>query len=142
MFRGLMIMMICIGLANAQMISEFDFQTTLQKLKQNIQTRGGIIFAEFDHSKNAQEVNLKLDPTVVVVFGNPKAGTLLMQENQAIGLELPLRIAVYQKEGKVFVSAIDIQELAQRYQIKNQKLIEKIKQMMQAILRDSTQKSQ
>lgn len=142
MFRGLMIMMICIGLANAQMISEFDFQTTLQKLKQNIQTRGGIIFAEFDHSKNAQEVNLKLDPTVVIVFGNPKAGTLLMQENQAIGLELPLRMMVYQKEGKVFVSAIDVQELAQKYQIKNQKLIEKIKQMMQAILRDSTQKSQ
>lgn len=142
MFRGLMIVMICIGLANAQMISEFDFQTTLQKLKQNIQTRGGIIFAEFDHSKNAQEVNLKLDPTVVIVFGNPKAGTLLMQENQAIGLELPLRMMVYQKEGKVFVSAIDVQELAQKYQIKNQKLIEKIKQMMQAILRDSTQKSQ
>lgn len=61
-------------------------------------------FAMFDHGRNASEVGMKLPPNKVIVFGSPKVGTLLMQQDPSISLELPLRISVWEDaDGKVWV---------------------------------------
>ena len=54
------------------------------------------VFATFDHGANAQGAGLSLRPTQVVVFGDPKAGTKLMQQQQSVAIDLPLRVSVWQ----------------------------------------------
>ncbi len=77
---------------------QFPVAETVSRLKAALQSRNIPIFAVYDHAKNAAEVDLLLRPTTVVVFGSPKVGTALMQANQSISLELPLRIAVWEDE--------------------------------------------
>src|SRR5262245_12701217 len=63
------------------------------------------VFAHIDHAAAASKVGLPLRPTEVLIFGNPKAGTPLMQSRQTIGLDLPLRALVWEDEaGKVWLT--------------------------------------
>lgn len=71
---------------------------TVKRLKNELESRQIPLFAEFDHAKNAEEAGLSLRPTTVLVFGSPKVGTGLMQADQSVSLELPLRIAVWEDE--------------------------------------------
>lgn len=70
-------------------------------LVQGIRRRGMSVFARFDHSAAALEVGLTLPPTEVVVFGNPRAGTVLMQAAPIVALDLPLRALIWQNANGV-----------------------------------------
>ena len=59
-----------------------------------IKEQGLTHFETFNHTKNAQDVKMNLKPESIVIFGNPKMGTTLMQCNPSMGLELPLRILI------------------------------------------------
>ena len=59
--------------------SSHNFEETVAQLKQFIEEKGLTTFAEIDHAKGAKEAGLTLEPATVLIFGNPKAGTLLMQ---------------------------------------------------------------
>lgn len=74
--------------------SQNDHATTVKKLVNLIKTQGLIHFSTIDHQANAKDVNMNLKPETVVVFGNPKMGTVLMNCNPSMGLDLPLRILV------------------------------------------------
>lgn len=65
---------------------------TADRLEHTVKARGMRVFARVDHGAGAAEVGLKLGPTIVVIFGDPRAGTLLMQSVQELGLELPLKL--------------------------------------------------
>lgn len=76
--------------------SPFDFNTTYTKLRTIIDTNPNLkIILELDHSRNAASVDLNLNPTRIILFGNPKLGTPLMQNNPTIGIDLPQKIIVY-----------------------------------------------
>ncbi len=63
------------------------------------------LFAKIDHAAGAHQLGLTLRPTIVLLFGNPQAGTPLMQSRQTIGIDLPLKILVWEDEsGKTQVS--------------------------------------
>ncbi|PHS38356.1 MAG: hypothetical protein COB07_08690 [Sulfurovum sp.] len=72
--------------------SENDLPTAVAKLEKLIKEQGLTHFSTIDHQANAKEVNMNLKPETVVVFGNPKMGTVLMNCNPSMGLDLPLRI--------------------------------------------------
>jgi len=74
--------------------SQNDHTTSVKKLETLIKTQGLIHFSTIDHQSNAKAVNMNLKPETVVVFGNPKMGTVLMNCNPTMGLDLPLRILV------------------------------------------------
>ena len=76
--------------------SQNDFKTTVSKLETLIKKQGLTHFYTIDHTKNAKDTNMTLKPERVVVFGNPKMGTVLMNCNPSIGLDLPLRMLVTQ----------------------------------------------
>jgi uncharacterized protein (DUF302 family) len=96
--------------------SKLGFKETLGRLKAEIASLGLNLFAEVDHAKGAQEIALILRPTTVVIFGNAKGGTPLMQANQAMGLDLPLKALVWEDaDGKTWVSYNDPVWLAQRH---------------------------
>ncbi|MEY3090331.1 MAG: hypothetical protein RL113_647 [Pseudomonadota bacterium] len=74
--------------------SENDHATSVAKLKKLIAEEGLIYFDTIDHKANATAVQMDLKPETVIVFGNPKMGTVLMNCNPSMGLDLPLRILV------------------------------------------------
>ena len=102
-------------------ISEFDFNTTYERLVSAIETNPNLkIFSEIDHFKNAEEINLGLRPTRLIIFGNPKIGTPIMQQNAKIALELPVKFLVWRDEaGVVKISYNDPVFLAERFKITN-----------------------
>ena len=77
----------------------------MDRLDAEIRARGLTIFARIDHAAGAAEVGLKLRPTQLIVFGNARGGTPLMQSVQTIGIDLPLKALVWQDAaGKTWIS--------------------------------------
>jgi uncharacterized protein (DUF302 family) len=94
---------------------------TVELLKAAIKEAGLNVIAEIDHAGAASKNGLELRPTYTLLFGNPNAGTKLMQADQRAGLDLPLRMVVWQhKDGQVFVSYHDPAKLAASYQVSEQ----------------------
>jgi uncharacterized protein (DUF302 family) len=96
--------------------SHFDAKQTLERLEAEVKAKGLTVFARVDHAAGAATVGMPLRPTTVLVFGNPKGGTPLMQASQLVGLELPLKVLVWQDAaGKTWLSYEDPAYLAKRY---------------------------
>jgi uncharacterized protein (DUF302 family) len=90
----------------------------IDRLEAALRAKGVTVFARDDHAAGAASVDLKLRPTEVLIFGNPKAGTPLMQANQTIGLDLPLKILAWEDaEGKVWLTYNDPDWLARRHRL-------------------------
>jgi uncharacterized protein (DUF302 family) len=91
---------------------------TADRVAAAVVSKGLTLFARIDHAENARRVGMELRPTELLIFGNPKAGTLLMQDQQASGLELPIRVLVWQDgDGKVWLTYNDTAWLAARYRL-------------------------
>ena len=128
------------SLANAaeSIKSKYDFDTTYSNVQKFLKQNNINVFAEFNHGKNAKDSGVELNATKVIVFGNPKVGTLLMQENPEIAIELPLRISVWEDDNKnVYISHTDIKNLAKKYKIKNNKVVENMDKLLQKIIDSS-----
>jgi uncharacterized protein (DUF302 family) len=76
--------------------SAADFATTVQRLQAEIEKRGAKIVATVDHAAAAKASGLALRPTTVIIFGNPALGTPLMEGRQTAGLDLPLRVLIWE----------------------------------------------
>jgi uncharacterized protein (DUF302 family) len=75
---------------------------TLARIEQALTDKGIKVFSRIDHAAGAREAGLDLPPSVLLVFGNPKAGTPLMQSAPTIGIDLPLKVLVFEDdEGRV-----------------------------------------
>jgi uncharacterized protein (DUF302 family) len=99
-------------------VSATSFDSTLARLERTAVARGLNIAAKIDHAAAAQKANLTLRPTTLVIAGNPAAGTPLMQADQTMAVELPLRFLVWQGEdGKARVSYDPIKSIAARHKI-------------------------
>lgn len=98
--------------------SPYPVAETLDRVAAIIKAQGGTIFARVDHSGEAQKANLKLEPTQVLIIGNPAKGTGLMQAKAAIALDLPLRImATQDTQGQVWLSFTDPVLLGREYEM-------------------------
>jgi uncharacterized protein (DUF302 family) len=96
--------------------SSFDPETTLQKLEAILDAKGLTVFAKVDHAAGAAQVNLPLRPTTVVMFGNAKGGTPLMQAGQTSGIDLPMKVLVWQDaSGATWLSYNDPAWIAKRH---------------------------
>ncbi len=103
--------------------SPYSVQQTRERIIAIIKKQGGTVFAHIDHSSEAKKVNLSLLPTEVLIIGNPAKGTVLMQENAAIALDLPLRIMITEdKSGEVWLSFTDPIQLGMEYHMDNNEL--------------------
>jgi uncharacterized protein (DUF302 family) len=98
--------------------SAFDPKQTADRLAAAIQARGLTVFARVDHAAGAAAVGMPLRPTELLIFGNAKGGTPLMQAAQTIGIDLPLRALVWQDEaGTTWLGTSDTAWLVQRHGI-------------------------
>ena len=91
---------------------------TMDRLETEVTAKGLTIFARIDHAAGAAKVGLRLRPTELIIFGNAKAGTPLMQSNQEVGIDLPLKSLVWQDAaGQTWLSFNDLRWLAKRHGI-------------------------
>jgi uncharacterized protein (DUF302 family) len=94
---------------------------TMDRLVAEVEAKGLTVFARIDHAVGARDAGLALRPTELVIFGNAKGGTPLMQANQAIGIDLPLKALVWQDaSGDTWLSYNDPAWLAQRHGVGNE----------------------
>ncbi len=97
--------------------SEASHADTVNALISAIERRGITLFARIDHAGAARDVGLELAEEEVLVFGNPRGGTPLMQADPRIGIELPLRMLVWRAGEEVLVGYRDPRELSGAYDV-------------------------
>ena len=98
--------------------SSFGPKETMNRLEAEVKAKGLTVFARVDHAAGAAEVGLPLRPTELLVFGNAKGGTPLMQSVQTIGIDLPLKALVWQDgSGTAWLSYNDPRYLAKRHDL-------------------------
>lgn len=115
--------------------SQFSVSETMARMEQVLKTMGIPVFAKFDHGKNAEEVGLKLLSNQVIVFGSPKVGTALMQENPSISIELPLKISIWEdKNGSVWATFPQMKQMAANYGIEDNPVIGKMQELLEKIV--------
>jgi uncharacterized protein (DUF302 family) len=85
--------------------SSHSVDETVERLKEILQAKGITLFALVDHSGEAEKVGMKMRPTKLLIFGNPKAGTPVMLAAPTSAIDLPLKILIWEDaQGKVWVT--------------------------------------
>ena len=97
-----------------------------EKIKKSLQEKGFTLFADIDHQANAHSVDLELAASRLLIFGNPVAGTKLLQSDINISLDLPLRLAIVEKEGRVYLLHQETKDFTEKYQVSDHPVLEKV----------------
>jgi uncharacterized protein (DUF302 family) len=119
--------------------SAAGFTETLDALLAAIVSRGLTVFAQIDHAAGAREAGLELEDEVVVLFGNPRTGTPLMQADRRVGIELPLRILVWRAGEEVSVGYRDPRRLADVYDLGgHEQVLEQMHSLLEALADEAT----
>jgi uncharacterized protein (DUF302 family) len=103
--------------------SNHSVDETVDRLKNLLQSKGVTLFAFVDHSGEAAKAGLKMPPTKLFIFGNPKAGTPLMLAAPRSAIDLPLKILVWEdSQGKAWVSYNSPEYLKDRHGLRQELL--------------------
>jgi len=96
--------------------SAHDVATTMDKLEAVLNAKGMTVFTRIDHTAGAAKVDMELRPTQVLIFGNPKIGTPLMNCSQSIAIDLPQKMLAWEDaDGKVYLAYNDPAHLKARH---------------------------
>lgn len=119
--------------------SKNDFDITLQKLLNKLEEKDMTIFAKINQAEAAKKVQKSLEPTMVVIFGNPKVGTDMMNKYPQISIDLPLKIVIFNRNQKTYVSFIRPTALAKLHHIPEETpFIKNIQKFFDALLTEIT----
>ncbi len=100
--------------------SKHGVTETINKMETVLNKKGMTIFTSINHTAGAKKAGMQLRPTELLIFGNPKIGTLLMQCKQSAALDLPLKALAYEDEnGQVWLAYNDPNYLAKRHYVSN-----------------------
>lgn len=129
------------GLISTQ--SDFSPDETMKRVEAGIKAGGMTVFARVNHAALAVEAGLALRPTELIIFGNPRGGTPLMQASQTIGIDLPLKALVWQDaSGKTWLSYNDSAWTAERHGITGlEPVVAKITQALSKITAQATRET-
>lgn len=98
--------------------SSYDVKTTMDRLEGVLRAKHLKVFLRVDHARGAHDVGMKLRPTELLIFGNPKIGTPLMQCAQSVAIDLPQKALAWEDaEGRVWLAYNDPAYLAKRHRI-------------------------
>jgi len=98
--------------------SPLAFEETVVALQKTLNSKGITVFATIEHHKAAEAVGESMSPATVLIVGNPKVGTALMQENLLLAIELPLKILIYEEGKTVNIRYEKVAAIAEKYHIK------------------------
>ena len=107
--------------------SHFSVDQTIENIKRIVKSKGFGVFAIINHQGNAKMVDMSLNESKVIIFGNPKVGTKLMQEDITVALDLPLRVLVFKDDtGQVKVAYRDGSWLKEHHLVTSDELTNKV----------------
>lgn len=125
-----LIVLLAVGLFANDIIlknSDKSVEATMDKLQNIVVKNGFTVFALIDHQAGADKVRMKLPPSKEIIFGNPKMGTQLMQEKMTVGLDLPVRVLVFQdNELNTKIAYRDGSWLGTEHNLTEQKLLNRM----------------
>ena len=121
--------------------SGFGPKETMDRLEAEIRAQGMTVFARIDHATAAAETGLKLRPTELIIFGNARGGTPLMQSMQTVGIDLPLKALVWEDaSGTTWLSYNEPSWIAQRHGVTNiEPVVSKMSAALSAMARKATE---
>ena len=104
------------GLVNVK--SSYTVKKTADRLETTLKEKGMTIFVRINHSEGAKKVGIELPATELIIFGNPKVGSPLMNCNRTVGIDLPQKALIWEDgNGQVWLSYNDPQYLAKRHDL-------------------------
>jgi len=113
-------------------------ERTMDKLQNIVNKKGFTVFTVINHQLGADRARMKMRPSEEIIFGNPKMGTLLMYENMQAGLDLPIRVLVYQDENlKTKIAYRDGTWLGAEHNLTKRKLLNKMNFVLDNITTDA-----
>ncbi len=118
-------------------LSSFGYSETVGRLLNAIEKRGLTVFAQIDHAAAAREAGMELADEVVISFGNPRAGTPLMQQDPRIGLELPLRMLVWANGDGATLGYNDPRELSASYDVGRSATLDAMSSLLADLAREA-----
>ena len=104
-----------------------------EHLKKSIQEKGFTLFCDIDHQANANTVGLDMPASRVLIFGNPVAGTKLMQKDISMSLDLPLRLAIVDMDGKTCFIHQTSEDYLKNYQVEDHPVLKKIESLLEVL---------
>ena len=105
-------------------LSNYAFDVTVNRILQLLHDKGVPLFALIDHSAEAEKAGMKMPPTKLLIFGNPKAGTPLMLHSPSAAIDLPLKLLVSEHSGgKVLISYNSLEYLQVRHDLPDSLLV-------------------
>lgn len=105
-----------------------------EKLKASLLNKGFTLFADIDHQANALSVDLEMPASRALIFGNPIAGTKLMQKDIFMSLDLPLRLAIVEKDGQTLFIHQTSEDYSNNYHIEKHPVLEKIEELFSTLV--------
>jgi uncharacterized protein (DUF302 family) len=112
---------------------------TMKKLIDAVTEKGLVVLAHIDHAAAAAKAGLELRPTDLLIFGNAKGGTPLMQSGQTMGIDLPLKALVWQdQDGHTLLGYNDPAWLAERHGVKNEQVVAAMRAALAAVAAKAT----
>jgi len=107
--------------------SKHNVKETMDRFEKIVTKKGFTVFARVDHRAGAKKVGLDMNDAEVLIFGNPKGGTMIMKLDPAAGLDLPLRVLAYtDNEGKTWLSYHNPQALKNNYNVAKSPVLTKV----------------
>lgn len=103
------------------------------QVRQSLTEKGFTIFADIDHQANAEKVELELTEARTLIFGNPMAGTKLMQKDITMSLDLPLRLAIVNNAGQTQLVHQTSEDYTAAYQVEGHPVLEKVAGLFAAL---------
>ena len=114
--------------------SKLSVAESTEHIKKSLQEKGFTLFCDIDHQKNADSVDMDMPASRALIFGNPVAGTKLMQKDITMSLDLPLRIAIVDIEGQTMLIHQTPDDYSQNYQVVGHPVLEKIESLFSALV--------
>jgi len=114
--------------------SPYNVHDTMNRLEEIVKQRNLKVFARIDHAAGAAKVGKSLRPTELLIYGNPKGGTPLMECAQSTGIDLPLKALVWKDaSSQVWLGYNDPEYLAKRHGVKKCPVVEKLRKALAGI---------
>jgi len=114
--------------------SRYSVGETIDRLEKLIKQKGIIVYSRIYHSMGAKKAGISMRPTQLIIFGNPKAGSPLINENPLVALDLPLKVMAWQDEkNQTWLAYLNSEELKKRYNIQNAGLLAELDTLLKAL---------
>jgi uncharacterized protein (DUF302 family) len=119
--------------------SPYGTKETMDRLEGTAKAKGLVVFARIDHAAAAEKIGKKLRPTELLIFGSPQGGTPFIECAQTVGIDLPLKVLVWENEsGQVWLGYNDPQFIARRHEATQCPAAENLSTALAGLAREAT----